>query len=67
MSKARNFHIKLPEDGYAALEAIAADQRRDMAEVAREALEDYVRKQGHDVSFVLKKGGNRRGTKEGGD
>lgn len=60
MAKSRNYHIKMPDAGYEALQKIADDEKRLLADVIREALEEYTRRKGHEVSFKVQRGGNRR-------
>ena len=60
MTKSRNYHIKMPDSGYEALQAIADDERRVLADVIREALEEYVARKGKPTSFEVQRGGNRR-------
>lgn len=61
MVKAKNYHVKMPEEGYRALQAIAAKERRVFADVVREALEQYAASKGYAVSFDVPRGGPRRG------
>lgn len=60
MPKSRNYHIKMPDNGYEALQKIADDEKRLLADVIREALEEYARRKGQSVSFTVQRGGNRR-------
>lgn len=64
MAKSQSYHLKMPEDGYEALQAIAAKEKRVLADVIREALEEYTARKGHKVSFIVERGGNRRGDKD---
>ena len=59
MEKSRNYHIKMPAEGYEALQAIADDEKRLLASVIREALEEYTKRHGRAVSFEIERGGYR--------
>jgi predicted DNA-binding protein len=64
MTKSQDYHLKMPKEAYDALQAIADKEGRLLADVIREALKEYTAKKGHDVSFTVDRGGNRRTPKE---
>lgn len=53
----------MPAPGYEALQGIADEEGRVLADVIREALEDYTERKGRKVSFAVKRGGDRRSEK----
>lgn len=55
----RSLHIVLPEEGHQALHDIAKKQRRALADVVREALEEYMRSQGSEIDLSVERGGYR--------
>lgn len=57
----QNYHIKMPEPGYEALQEIAKRDKRVFADIVRTALEEYVKSQlDKEVSFKIVRGGDRR-------
>jgi hypothetical protein len=66
MTKSRNYHLKLSEDAYLALQEIADKEGRLLSDVIREALKEYTTRKGYTVSFKVGRGGNRRGKSEDG-
>jgi len=59
MSKSKNYMIRMPEEGYQALKLIAKRERRVLADIMREALEEYTKKKGVEASFEVERGGYR--------
>lgn len=60
MANSRNFHIKLPPQGYEVLELLAEEERRSIADVVRQALEEYVERKGKaGIRFDVDRGGKR--------
>lgn len=60
MADSRNFHIKFSPEGYEALEAIAEEERRSIADVVRQAVEEYASRKGiQGVRFDVSRGGYR--------
>lgn len=55
----RGYRITMPGEAYEALQVLAETQNRPMADIIREALQQYVRAHGHDVSFQVNRGGKR--------
>jgi len=51
--------IRMPEEGYQALKLIAKRERRVLADIMREALEEYTKKKGVEASFEVERGGYR--------
>lgn len=49
----------MPGEAYEALQALAETQNRPMANVIREALQQYLQEHGYDVSFQVNRGGKR--------
>jgi predicted DNA-binding protein len=49
----------MPEEAYLVLQAIADEQRRPLADVIREALEEYAERHDHTLSFDVQRGGYR--------
>jgi len=64
MAKSRDYHLKLGEDAYLALQEIADKEGRLLADVIREALKEYTTRKGYSVQFKVGRGGNRRGKTE---
>jgi hypothetical protein len=64
MTKSQNYHIKMPKAAYDALQTIADQEGRLLADVIREALSEYTTKKGFSVSFTVDRGGNRRKSTE---
>lgn len=55
----RSYHLKMPDEAYEVLQAIAKKDRRVLAEVIRIALEEYTKAHGYEVSFDVERGGYR--------
>ncbi len=64
MAKSRDYHLKLAEDAYLALQEIADKEGRLLADVIREALKEYTTRKGYTATFKVGRGGNRRGKAE---
>lgn len=62
--KSRGYRITMSSKGYTALSEVAAEQGRPMADVIREALENYLKEHGRDVSLGVDRGGFRGGRTE---
>ncbi len=56
----QKYNLIIPEDAYAALVEIANREGKVLADVIREALENYTASKGYKVSFKIRRGGNRR-------
>lgn len=61
MTRSQNYHLKMPREAYDALQAIADQEGRLLADVIREALQEYTARKGYTVGFKVTRGGNRRG------
>lgn len=59
MPDLRNYHLKIPEEAYEALQEVAKKERRLLADVVRIALERYMKDAGYEVSFEVERGGYR--------
>ena len=55
----RGYRITMPPEAYDALQELAQTQNRPMANVIREALEQYLKAHGYSVSFQVNRGGKR--------
>lgn len=62
--KSRGYRITMSAKGYGALSEVAAEQGRPMADVIREALENYLKEHNRDVSLAVDRGGFRGGKTE---
>lgn len=60
MARSKKFQLMLSNEGHEALENIAEKERRPLADVVRQALEEYVEKHGIKVSFAVDRGGYRK-------
>ncbi len=56
----QKYNLIIPEEAYAALVEIANREGKVLADVIREALEDYTERKDFKVSFKIKRGGNRK-------
>jgi predicted DNA-binding protein len=59
MLMTKQLHITMPDAAHTALKKLAADQRRPIADVAREAIENYLRAQGKPQDVTVTRGGKR--------
>ncbi|MBC7871511.1 MAG: hypothetical protein H7Y09_11785 [Chitinophagaceae bacterium] len=59
MPDLRNYHLKIPEEAFEALQEVAKKDRRLLADVIRIALESYMKEQGYEISFAVERGGYR--------
>lgn len=59
MTKSKKFQLMLSEAGYDALEQVADIEQRPLANVVRQALEEYVAKHGIKADFRVDRGGYR--------
>ncbi|MBC7872016.1 MAG: hypothetical protein H7Y09_14315 [Chitinophagaceae bacterium] len=59
MAKSQSYHLKIPNEAYEVLHNIAKKERRLLADVIREALEEYTKNKGLEVSFEVDRGGYR--------
>lgn len=57
--ESRGYRITMPGEAYEALQTLAETQNRPMANVIREALQQYLQEHGYDVSFQVNRGGKR--------
>lgn len=55
-----SFPLKLNAESYDALKALAKEEHRPVADVVRQALEEYAKKKGRKITFTVDRGGNRR-------
>jgi predicted CopG family antitoxin len=67
MAKSQSYHLKIPNDAYEALHTIAKAERRLLADVIREALENYTKSKGLEISFEVERGGYRPRKSDGDD
>lgn len=60
MARSKPLQVKLPTEGYEALEALAKRERRPISDVVRQAIEEYAAKQGVTANFDVDRGGYRK-------
>lgn len=66
MGNSKGYRITFPDEGYEALSELAREQKRPIANVIRDAIEEYLRAHGKDISLAVNRGGYReRKDKEG--
>jgi predicted transcriptional regulator len=59
-TKTKQLHVIVPMNVYKTLKDVADDQRRSLSDVARDAIEDYLKTRGHDIKVTVERGGDRR-------
>jgi len=57
MSKSKGYRITLSAEGYEALSQLAEEQKRPIANVIRDALQEYMQRHGRSVAFDVQRGG----------
>lgn len=60
----RRYKIVMSEDGYQAFHELADTDKRSLADVIREAMQEYLEKRGKRVSVGVSRGGYRGGPKD---
>ena len=58
----RSLHITMPADAYEILRQQADEERRPIADVVRQAIENYLRTQGYTIQIDVKRGQKPRTT-----
>jgi predicted DNA-binding protein len=59
-----SLQVVMPKAAYEQIKALADDERRPIADMVREALEQYARAKGREVDLRVERGGDRRSAAE---
>lgn len=64
MARSKRYNMLMSNEGYEALSQIASEEKRLLADVIRDALDNYLKMKGRTITTEVDRGGYRGGPKE---